>query len=743
MTKDYNPMPSSTNESAEKLQRLTYAVEDWMDFFKQNNERYYKFIGFVYSTSISKNEAAILQELARPQIQAVVLEAHLDHLRGEFSGNTPSPVIQPAAGDPQLAPQAEAVENHFRYIFENTKNIQLKIFDGMIDGGFANCKVITEYVNTKDLDQYITLKGVHDNTLCGYDPLAKEIHKGDGKYSFEIYPKAKAEVEKEYGITLEQIEFNAVPSDAFSWFFSQGFGTQRQKIVMVCDFYEKEITYKMYYLITDPTHPDQQITMLREDYRRMVKEWEDKGVPLAAPKILKKVKREEVKIKKYIFIGNQILEEEDLDEWEFLPHVFFDAKSKWMKDGRQMTRPYAYHAMDVQKAKNVCLQNIINEIENARQTDVVIPKEAIPSEEEYQQGWINPQKAQAALVYNQFSQNPTQTVPLNPPQVLQRAPVSDAVIQMYQITDQTIQAILGNYDAQQGVQNDMSGIAIENGATQSNKAASQLWDNYRTCMNQVLKIMVSLFPKYITTARTIPIIDQKGKRGWLRVNDTQQNPIYKIEYEMNDLLVEVKMDANFEVQRNRLLKTLQGLMKALPQSKFSAFLNDPRGINLILDNIECKDISLVKERYEEFSKEQEQKQAQQQQVALQMNPEMNKMRIEQMQAAEKDKDRKVDLTKTFLQKQIDDKKIESEIAATQADILISQGELAAKLASAQAENQRTQLESAIRLDEHAYDKLERERQHEFEKHDRMVNLINLLGDQNNGQSQSTSTQNET
>ena len=737
---DYGPMPATMNESAEKLQHLTYAVEDWMDFFKQNNDRYYKFIGFVYSTSISKNEAAILQELSRPQIQAVVLEAHLDHIRGEFSGNTPSPIIQPAAGDPQLAPQAEAVENHFRYIFENTKNIQLKIFDGMIDGGFSNAKVITEYVNSKDLDQYITMKGVHDNTLCGYDPLAREIHKGDGKYSFEIYPKAKEEVEKEYGITLEQIEFNAVPSDSFSWFFSQGFGNQRQKVVMVCDFYEKEITYKMYYLITDPTHPDRQITMLREDYRKMVKEWEDNGVPLAAPKILKKIKREQIKIKKYIFIGNQILEEDEMPEWEYLPHVFFDAKSKWMKDGRQMTRPYAYHAIDVQKAKNICLQNIINEIENARQTDVVLPKEAIPSEEEYQQGWINPQKAQGALVYNQFSQNPTQTVPLNAPQILQRQPVSSSVIQMYQIADQTIQAILGNYDAQQGVQNDMSGIAIENGATQSNKSATQLWDNYRTSMNQVLKIMVSLFPKYVTTARTIPIIDQKGKRGWLRVNDTKQNPIYKIEYEMNDLLVEVKMDANFEVQRNRLLKTLQGLMQALPQSDFAAFVNDPKGINLILDNIECKDISIVKEQFEQFKQQQDQKRAQQQQMALQMNPEMNKMRIAQMQAAEKDKDRKVDLTKTFLQKQLDDKKIESDVAKMQSDIVIAQSELASKLASASAEEQRTQLESAIRLDEHAYDKLERERKHEFERHDRMVDLINLIGEQNNDQDQNAQSE---
>lgn len=728
---------SGSDDKTSLLQRLTYAVEDWMTYFKGNNDRYYKAIDFIYNTSISKNEAAILQNLSRPQIQAVVLEAHLDHLRGEFSDNTPSPIVQPAAGDPQLAPQAEVVENHFRYIFDTTKDVQLKVFDGQMIG-FGNAKVVTKYVNSKDLNQYITLENVHDNTLVGYDPLARQIHKGDGKYSFEIYPKSKEEVEKEYDVTLEQIEFNSLPSDGFSWFFSQGFGKQRQKVVMICDFYEKEITYKMFYLISDPTHPDNQITMLREDYKKMLKELEEQGVMIAPPKILKKVKREEVKIKNYVFIGNQILEEIDLPEWESLPHVYFDGKSANMRDGKQMTRSYAYHAFDIQKAKNVCLQNIINEIENARQTDIIIPKEALPSEEEYQQGWINPQKAQGALVYNQFSENPTQSAPLNAPNVIQRAPVSSAVIQMYQIADQTIQAILGNYDAQQGQQNDMSGVAIENGASQSNKAASKLWDNYQASMNQVLKIMVSLFPKYFTTARSIPVIDKNGNRTFTKINDTIENPTYKIEYDMNDLLVEVKMDANFEVQRNRLLKTLLSLMQAVPQSQFVKFMNSPDGIGIILDNCEVKDIALVKEKFSKFVQMDDQKMQQQQQMAQQTNPEMNKMRMAQMQAQEKDKDRKVDLIGTFIQKNLDDKKLQAQQSETEAKVLIAQTEAIARLNSAQAEEQRTQLESAMKLDAHFYDQLERERKHGLDKHDRAVDLIKLMGELNHGQSQNQS-----
>jgi hypothetical protein len=722
----FDDSQSNLQDNTSKLSKLTYAVEDWMEYFKPNNDLYYKFVDFICRTSISKGEAAVLQELSRPQIQANVIETYIDHFVGEFGSNVPSPIVQPAAGDPKLAAQVEVVENHMRYLFDNTVHTQMHLLSDILKGGFAVGKVKPKYINDKSFEQILELDYVRDNTLAGFDPLAKQIHKGDGKYSFEVYPKSKEEVEEEYGITLETIQFNSMPSDSFSWFFSQGLGRQRQKIVMICDFYEKNYRYEMFYLISDPTHPDRQSTVSRKQYRELVAKIEENGLPIAIPKILKKQKRKLVSITNYKFIGNQILEEEETD-YTFLPHIFFDCRSAMMRDGKQMTRPMVYHTMDMQKTKNVCLQNIVNEIENGRQTDVLIAKQAIPSEEEYQQAWLNPQKAQGALVYNSMSEDPNPQ-PLPPPQILPRSPVNTAVIEMFKIADQTIQAILGSYDAQQGQQPDMSGVAIQNGATQSNNAAKPIIMNYIASMNQVLKIMVDLFPKYITTARTLPVIDRNGNRSFTVVNDTVKNPMYKIEYDINDLQVEVKMNANFEVQRSKFIQTVTSLMKICPP--INQFVATPDGIQLILDNIEVKDIALFKEKFGEFWQKQQAQQAQMQQQQMMTNPEVNKLKIAQMNASEKEKDRKVDLIKTFVNKQTDSAKDQASLAESQAKILVATTQAAATIAGAQAENMRTRLDSVIKLDEHAYNKMDRDRQHALDKHDRVVDLIKTIGDQN-------------
>jgi hypothetical protein len=544
-----------------------------------------------------------------------------------------------------------------------------------------------------------------------------------------LYPKLKEEVEDEYGIEIQDSQFNAAPSNGFSWFYSKGYGKTKQKIVMVCDFYEKKYKYKMMYLISDPLHPDQQITMTREEYKEMIADLEMQGSMIAPPKIIKKAKRKQTTIYNYKFIASQILEEEETD-YRFLPGVFFDGNSVWIKDGVQMCIPYHFYAMDMQKAKNICLQHIVNEIENMRMTDVLIPKESLPAEEEYQQAWLNPQKTNAALVYNQFNQNASQTVPLNPPQVIGRGQVSQAVISFFEICDQSIQAILGSYDAQQGQQNNMSGAAIQAGATQSNNAARPYIINYIESMNQVLKIFVDLMPKYYTTARTIPVMDKEGNRTFMRINDSIQNPMYKLEYDIDDLQVETKMDATFEVQRSKFLDTVTNLMKICPP--INEFVGTPEGIQLILDNIEVKDISLLKEKFAEFwqNKQQQmaQMQQQQQQMAMQMNPEINKLKIAQMNSMDKKADRRLEVMKTAMQMHSDQQKTDAMNTESQAKILVAQNQAAIAANKAQAESQRTLIDGAIALDKHAYSKIESEREYALEQQKHAATVVKTVGE---------------
>jgi hypothetical protein len=311
---------------------------------------------------------------------------------------------------------------------------------------------------------------------------------------------------------------------------------------------------------------------------------------------------------------------------------------------------------------------------------------------------------------------------------------------MFEVADRTIQMILGSYDAQQGQQNGMSGAAIQAGATQSNNASRPYIVNYAECMNQVLTILVDLFPKYITTARTIPIVNRDGQRDFIRVNDSVQNPQYKLEYEINDLQVEVQMNATFEVQRAKFLDTVTNLMKICPP--INEFVASPDGIMLILDNIEIKDISLFKEKFSAFYQQRQAQKQQQQQIAMQMNPEVNKLKIAQMtqqskqqelqlDMQNKEKDRQAELLKTSIQMHMDSQKVQAMNNESEAKIIVAQNETAISAQRATSENQRSLIDGAIALDKHAYSKFESDRAHGLEQSKHTADILKTIGELSN------------
>lgn len=686
--------------------RIKRNVEAAKKSWKENSERFKMCRDFLFKTALDMNDRGISDELQRPLLEVNVLETYISHLLGEFGAHTPSPNVQPVREDPQLANQAMVVEGHMRHIFECSKSVQLSIFRNILSGGYSILKIITDYVNEKSFDQAIYLKTLLDDTEAGFDPLAKEPHKGDGKFCYEQIPKTKEELEEEFpDLDLKDIDFSLPITNGFPWYYLQSDGDNQKKIVIVCSYFEKKNVYKTLYRVSDPSHPDNSITMTKDEYQKLLDVFSKSNLLIAPPVILEESRRKFTKIVHYQITGDQVLHYEETD-FMYLPLVFIDGNSVVLKDG-QMTRPYFFHAMDAQRMKNVCAQNIMNDVENMRQSDIFVAKEAIPQEPELRLAWLNPQKASAALAYNYFSEtNDGATLPM--PQNFPRQQISPAVIQMFQLADQNIQAVLGSFDAQQGLQNDMSGVAIQNGAMQSNNAAKPYINNYIIGMNQACKVITDLIPKYYTTLRTIPVINREGKRSYQVINDTIKNPIFKIEYEINDLEVEVRMDTNFEVQQSKFIQTVSQLMKISPiLNQF--FSTD--GVPLILDNITMKDIAKVKEQFGIFMQKQQKMQQQQMQMQMQTNPSIVQQKIAEMKIQSDDKDRHVDLIKAFMEKKIEDRKADTEDAKAQADVLESQAKLAIAAMGAHAENKRSEVEMAIQADRHFNEKMQSDREH--------------------------------
>lgn len=709
------------------LPRLKKSVEKSHQYFRENYERFNFFRKFVFQTSLSQDDISLLKALKKPQIEFNVLEAYLSRLRGEFSKQEPS--IQVMAGDeaPVDPKVIDVVQGHVKHILDdaNKDGFEYSVYTDSLSGGFSVMKVTTEYSHEMSFNQIIKMERVYDPVLCGFDPMARLPHKGDGQYCFELFPKTKDEFEIEYpDVPLDKFKFSK-NIEGFSWSYQ----ADKNDVVLLCDYYEKKKRRTKIVKTADGK------SMKIDDYNKMVEEWNESGRIDQAPVIVSARWTEIETICRYRFVENKVIEYVETD-YKMLPLIFVDGNSVMIRDGlggaiKQLTRPYVFHAKDTQRLKNFAGQCLANELENMIQHKWIVPQEGLPQQEDYLQAWVDPQQA-SVLVYKQFADDDVNKQ-VAPPREVQRVATPPEVTNAFQISDQTTQTILGSYDASLGINdNQLSGIAMVEGATQSNSAAMPYVVGFLQALERAAEIIVNLIPKYFVTSRTIPIVGKDGKRTYVQVNQQaqgqqqpmgqmpqqqmqgmnpmqgggqgmppqmqgqptmggqqgipspmggmsppqQQQPSISLDYEENALAVKVEAGVNFEVQKTRNLQHIIALMQASPL--FAQFMNT-EGLGILIDNIAISGQDQLKLAAEEWQQQQKAMQQQQMQMQQQMpNPEMMKMQLAQEKMQQ-------DMKSDQQQHEIDIQKLENEVMRMHVDLTTEQMHASTESKKADAE----------------------------------------------------------
>lgn len=600
----------------DELKRIKDNIEQSYLYFKDNYDRFNFFRKFVFQTSLTDEDIALLKELDKPQIEFNIQEAYISRLLGEFSKQEPSPIVS-AKNTKEIDPQTpDLVESHLRASIEDcyTDNLQYEIYKDTLSGGFSVGKVFTDYDNELSFDQIIKIERSFDPTLCGFDPLARTSHKGDGRYCFEMYPKPREEFEREYGKELTKDMKFTRDEGSFNWSYTAA----QEDVVVIVSYYEKKRKKTKIVKLANGK------TMTAEKYKKLQAYWDEQGIIEQIPKIISTRSTMIETIVRYDIAENKVLSYQETD-YKYLPLVFFDGNSIMLRQhvngsAFQMTRPYIYHTKGTQKLKNFAGQTLANELENMVQHKFKVAKESIPSE--YIDAYENVQKA-SVLIYNGFLENDPDK-PLPPPQEIQRVATPPEVTNTFRMADEVTQSILGSYDAALGINNNqLSGVAIVEGATQSNSAAMPYVVNYLKGLNRILEIYVDLLPKYYVTPRTLPIRTQEGKREYVVINQGQ-NPSF--DYDSSALNVKVEAGVNFMVQKSRALETVVALMKASPI--FNQFINT-KGLHVLLDNLDIRGIDSIRKEAETYMQELQQ---QQQMAQQQPNPLQLKAQAEQQKS---------------------------------------------------------------------------------------------------------------
>jgi hypothetical protein len=643
-----------------QLERIKTSIRRSHDYFKPNYDRYNKFRSFVFDTSLTNDEVTLLQTLSKPQIEFNVLEAYISRLLGEFSKQEPDIEVNAddqATADPMTI---KVVEQHLRHTLTDPCNHHTKyeVYKDLLTGGFSTLKVVTKYPRPMTMNQIIDIERCYDPTLCGYDQLARYSHKGDGRFCYELFPMAKDDFMDDYpNVSIETLNFRR-DFAGFNWSYLN----DATEILIVADYYEKKKNDATIVQVRGMDGQPPQV-MTKDKYDKMLAEWGE----LAAPPALIGKPRKTVleKIVRYRCIENQVIEYVVTD-FDYFPLIFVDGNSvmlKTPKNGnvRQMTRPYVYHAEGAQRLKNFAGISLANEIENTIQHKFMVAKEALPKEAAFREAYEDVQKARVVVFNSIHEEDPDKPIQM-PIREIQRMPCPPEIVQAFTGADSLIQQILGSYDASLGINNNqLSGVALVEAATQSNAAAMPYIVGYLQGYQRAAQVYVDLMPKYFTTPRTLPIMDENGQKSSLKIN---QKDGMNMDFDSNELNVIVKAGASFQVQKSRTIMMVKEMMGMSPL--FAQFIAE-KGLPFVLDNMEGKGIEQLKSLVEGWLQEmQQQKQMamQQQQQEMQNNPLVQKNQI----AAQK---MQLDASKQQQQFALDMQKLQQDERKLMADVQMS------------------------------------------------------------------------
>jgi hypothetical protein len=603
--------PKMQEQKIQKHEIIKDRIESWFRYFEKNIKNHNANKSFVFASTINGDDSMIYEKNQMPQFTVNMLESYMSRIWGEYAKNTPDMSATPM-NDSIGAEQVNIIEGYLRSVLTSSEYSQVmnNTLRMQMSAGYAVQEVVVKYSSPKSFEQEIEILDVKDPTEVGFDPLAEKYDKSDGDYTFRIVRKKKKELQREYPeLDFDSVRCNvygngSIAPDNFEWNWFKG----KDEIIRVYEYYEKKYEYvDIVEIQEDPNDPYSRKTMTRKEYNELIKKVDPYDFDYEAPEIKNSRKEKTFKIVRYtgcsdFIFPSQNEQQEKEDEGEvialrLLPYVFFDNNSVDI-DAKQCIRPYFYQAIDQQRLLDFAASNIVNDLDNMRPTDLFISDQALPPEgNDWHEGYKNPAKSLGTNVYMKYDSEGKENAP---PFTVDRNSVSQSALAVFQMAIKTIQGILGCYDAQQGNMNehDLSGAALNTSVIQSNYASMPCIIRGMEAVNQVSKVVVSGIPNIWVTKRTIPVTNKKGEKTHITINDpVNPNSVLANAFDIHDIGIYVKGSVNFDAQKDKAFKYITLLMKECPI--FAEFINSV-GMPLLLDNIDIRNITQIKEELKKF-----------------------------------------------------------------------------------------------------------------------------------------------
>jgi hypothetical protein len=443
-------------------------------------------------------------------------------------------------------------------------------FEEGVGGGFGAWRLRACYEDEDDDEndaQRIEIEPIHDADSCvWYDIDAKRQDKRDATRCWVLTP---------YSPGAYKEEWNDDPATWPKGISQRQFDWATPDVVWVAEYYVVEEVRELvqWYrgLALDSAEPNERkVTQAEIDADpELLTELEAMGFRLSREKRI-----ERKRVHKYLMSGAKILEDCGFIAGKWIPIVPFFAK-RWVVDGIERCMGHVRLAKDAQRLNNALLSWLA---EMASRFDIEKPILSPEQIAGHATMWAedNVKKYPYLLANNLRDENGNPVPGSNAPAGYTKAPnIPPAMAALVQIAQQALTDLLGNQQAGEQLQPNLSGKAVELIQTRLDMQVFIYMSNFAKAMKRCGEVWLSMKKELtVEESRAMKTIDAQGKNGTVTVNEPAYDAESAQQYTRNDMTkanfdVDVDVGPSSNSLRSSVVRALTGIATITddPQTK--------------------------------------------------------------------------------------------------------------------------------------------------------------------------------
>jgi hypothetical protein len=465
-------------------------------------------------------------------------------------------------------------------------------FEEAVGGGFGAFRLRTCYVDETDEEderQTIKFEPIYDaDSVVFFDPQAKRQDKGDAEFAFVLCSMSPEAYEAQYGDNPQSWE-KSIDEYEFDW--------AEPDVVWVAEYYEVEKKKKTVYVYETIAGVEERYT--DEDFAEDDSDDDEKEPSLeqqlaaVGTKFVRSKKVVKRMVHKWILSGGGVLEDCGYIAGDQIPIVPVYGK-RWIVDGVERCMGHVRLAKDAQRLKNMQLSKLAElSALSSIEKPIMTPEQVAGHQVMWSEDNI---RDYPYLLVNPVTDSNGQQAIMGPVGYTKPPAIPPAMAALLQITETDMKDILGNQQAGDEIQANVSGKAVELVQNRLDMQSFIYVSNFAKAMKRCGEIWLGMAKDvYVEEGRTVRGLDEQNEASMIEL----MKPVIGDEgQELENDLSRAKFDVSVEVgptSDSKRASTVRALTSMM------AITQDPETLSVLgsmaLMNMQGEGIGEVRDFY--------------------------------------------------------------------------------------------------------------------------------------------------